>query len=336
MKIFGKLKQFVILIAISVFCFSCSSIVSTSYNPWREIDLPTEALFADVDFVDSEPNHGWLVGTKATIFETKDGGNTWEERILDLGDEKVNFNAVSFYGEEGWIVGEPSILLHTKDGGNSWSRIPLSEKLPGAPYGIVALDQNSAEMVTDLGAIYRTNDGGKTWQALVEGAVGVARNISRSADGKYVAVSAKGNFYSTWQPGDTEWTPHQRTSSRRLQNMGFTPEGHLWLIARGGQIQFSSTDEQGEEVWGDAIYPEPSTSWGFLDVTYRTPEEIWVSGGSGNLLVTPDQGKTWQKDRDVESIPSNFYKVIFNSPEQGFVLGQRGILLKYEPQSPPA
>ena len=322
-----KLKQILIILTVSLLCASCSQIPSTSSNPWRTIELPTDSTFADLDFIDNS-DRGWLVGSKATLFETTDGGKTWSEETLELGEEKASFTAISFYGEEGWITGEPSILLHTSDGGESWSRIPLSEKLPGAPYSIVALEENTAEMVTNLGAIYRTENGGRTWKAMVEGAVGVARNINRSDDGRYVAVSARGNFYSTWSPGDTEWTPHDRNSSRRIQNMSFTKDGGLWLLARGGQIQFSQAEDP--EKWEDVIYPERSQSWGLLDLAYRSPEEIWVAGGGGNLLRSPDNGKSWEKDREVGNVPSNFYKVVFITPEKGFVLGQRGILLKYQ------
>ena len=324
-----KLKQIVIVIAVCLFCASCSQVASIDNNPWKVVELSTDSTLADVDFTE-DLNHGWLVGSKATLLETTDGGDNWEEKTLDLGDEKVSFTSVSFSGEEGWITGEPAILLHTDDGGKTWSRIPLSEKLPGSPYQILALGPDSAEMVTDLGAIYTTENGGRTWKAMVQGAVGVARNINRSRDGKYVAVSARGNFYSTWEPGQEEWTPHQRTSSRRVQNMGFSEDGNnLWLLARGGQIQF--TESEDVEDWGDVVYPEPSTSWGLLDIAYRTEEEMWVAGGSGNLLRSVDNGKSWEKDREVEKVPSNFYKVLFITPEKGFVLGQRGILLKYEP-----
>jgi photosystem II stability/assembly factor-like uncharacterized protein len=325
-----KLKQIVILAAISLLCISCSDVPSVSYNPWKVINLDTESVFADVAFTD-DPNHGWLVGTQETLFETTDGGDNWQQLQLDIGQEKASLSGVSFYGEEGWVTGKPSILLHTEDGGKNWVRIPLSEKLPGGPDGIVALGAKQAEMVTDLGAIYRTSDGGKTWQAMVEGAVGVARNIERSADGSYVAVSARGNFYSTWSPGQSEWSPHNRNSSRRLQTMGYANDERLWMIARGGQLQFTMPEET--ETWDEPIFPEFSTSWGLLDLAFRTPEEIWVAGGSGNLLVSFDNGQTWEKDREVENVPSNFYRIVFINPEQGFVLGQNGVLLKYEPQT---
>jgi photosystem II stability/assembly factor-like uncharacterized protein len=114
--------------------------------------------------------------------------------------------------------------------------------------------------------------------------------------------------------------------------MGFIEDGRQWLIARGGQLQFSQPEAGAEdEAWGEEIYPEFSTSWGLLDVAYRTPEELWVSGGSGNLLVSFDQGETWQKDREVESVPANLYRIVFFDAEHGFILGDRGALLRYEP-----
>lgn len=327
MSIVRFLKQILILLAIAVLAASCSQVASVTNSPWQVINVPTQATLADIAFA-ADSNHGWLVGSDSTLVETTDGGKTWQVRHVDVDSQNYRFTSVSFAGDEGWVTGEPAILLHTTDGGTSWSRIPLSNKLPGAPNTILALAANEAEMTTNVGAIYRTSDGGKTWQALVQDALGVVRNISRSPDGKYVAVSTKGNFYSTWEPGLDAWVGHNRNSSRRVQNMGFTQDGRMWMLARGGQVQFSKSDDI--ESWDEVQYPEMSTSWGLLDLAYRTPDEIWLAGGSGNLLCSLDGGKTWQKDREVEDVASNFYKIVFVTPEQGFIIGQRGILLKYQ------
>lgn len=328
-------KQFqraVTLLAVLLLCVSCrnSYLPSMSYNPWQQVALPTSVTLQDIGFTE-DLMHGWLVGSDATILETKDGGETWEPKTLDLDGEKVRLTSVSFSGDEGWMVGIPSILLHSTDAGSSWSRIPLSYKLPGNTESILALGPESAEMTTDVGAIYRTTDAGKTWKAMVKEAVGVLRNISRAADGKYVTVSANGNFYSTWSPGEDAWEPHNRNSSRRVQNMGFGKDGRLWMLARGGQIQFTKPDNF--EEWEPAIYPERWTSWGLLDLAYRTPTEIWVAGGSGNLLCSFDGGETWQKDSEVQDIPANLYKIIFLTPEFGFIIGNNGVLLKYQQPS---
>ncbi|MEH2059128.1 MAG: photosynthesis system II assembly factor Ycf48 [Nostoc sp.] len=316
------------LLIVVVMCIGCSKIPSVSYNPWKVISVPTDSNLLDIAFTNNS-EHGYLVGSNATLLETNDGGNTWKPITLQLDDPKYRFDSVSFAGKEGWIAGEPGLLLHTTDEGASWSRIPLSEKLPGSPIAIKAVADSTAEMATDVGAIYKTTDGGKNWKAQVESAVGVVRNLERSADGKYVAVSAKGSFYSTWEPGQDAWVPHNRNSSRRVENMGFANNGQLWLLARGGQIQFS--DETKPDEWQKAQYPELSTSWGLLDLAYRTPNEIWIGGGSGNLLRSGDGGKTWEKDRAVEEVAANLYKIVFLEPERGFIIGDRGVLLKYLP-----
>lgn len=325
-------KQVIGLLLTALVCVGCGTYLSgTEFNPWQAVSTSTEANLSDVSFAET-PTHGWLVGSSSTLLETTDGGKTWAPQVLEL-DQSYRFTSVDFKGRDGWIAGQPSILLHSTDAGRSWSRVPLSEKLPGSPNTIVALGPNSAEMTTDIGAIYRTSDGGKTWQATVEEAVGVVRNISRSPEGKYVAVSSRGNFYSTWEPGQSAWEPHNRNSSRRLQNMGFTADGRLWMLERGGQIQFNTLEDP--ESWGEPITPEFSTSWGLLDLAYRTPDEVWVSGGSGNLLVSLDGGKTWQKDKAVENVPSNLYKIKFFGQDRGFIIGQKGTLLRYENQAQP-
>ncbi len=97
---------------------------------------------------------GFLLGSRETLLETKDGGRTWEPRTVAAArDEGFNyrFTSVSFAGDEGWIVGKPAILLHSGDGGANWDRVPLSAKLPGNPILVSALagKPGQAEMVTD-------------------------------------------------------------------------------------------------------------------------------------------------------------------------------------------
>lgn len=322
------LKKIVAIAVVALSCLGCGNafLPTLEKNPWQVVHLDTESTFSDIAFTDS--NRGWLVGNRNTLLETIDGGETWGQRDLDLDEQQVSFVSVSFEGDEGWIAGQPNALLHTTDAGKTWSRVSLSEKLPGQPFLVTALGPSEAELATDVGAIYRTKDGGKNWKALVLGAVGVVRNMTRNAEtGGYAAVSSRGNFYSTWQPGELEWQPYNRQSSRRLQNIGFDKTGGLWVIERGGQIQFSPTGE--DEDWQAPINPEFATSWGLLDAAFRTSEEMWVTGGGGNLLVSLDKGETWYRDSAVGDVPSNFYRIVFNASEQGFVLGQDGYLLRY-------
>lgn len=319
------------LVAVAL-ATGCSSyfLADADVHPWQAIQVPVDSTLSDVAFT-QDPSHGWIVGSRNTLLESQDGGDTWQVRELALGDQPYTFTSVDFSGNEGWVTGIPSVLLHTGDGGKTWENVPLSKELPGSPFLITAVGPKSAEMATDIGAIYRTEDGGRTWKALVQGAVGVVRNMVRSEDGRYVAVSSRGNFYSTWAMGQDQWIPHNRQNSRRLQNMGFDKDGKLWVIARGGQVRFSNS--RASDDFTEAISPEVGTSWGLLDMAFRTADEVWVTGGGGNLLCSFDGGQTWYRDKAVEDVPSNFYRVKFVGPETGFILGQQGTILRYRPET---
>ena len=96
-------------------------------------------------------------------------------------------------------------------------------------------------MTTSTGAVYKTTNSGRNWKAQVKETIDATLNrISSSgvkgasyftgsvisvvrdqATGAYLAVSSRGNFFLTWQPGLDFWIPHNRGTSRRIQNMGF-------------------------------------------------------------------------------------------------------------------
>jgi len=153
------------------------------------------------------------------------------------------------------------------------------------------------------------------------------RELRRFDDGRYVSVSSLGNFFSTWDPGQGTWQPHQRMSSQRLQSMGFQPDGTLWMLARGAQIRFNP-DAANVEEWGKAVVPI-TNGYGYLDMAWAPDGSIWTGGGSGTLLVSSDGGKSWQKDPVGAAQPSNFTRISFSPDGKGFVLGERGSLLRW-------
>lgn len=299
---------------------------AASASPWQPVDIHTKSNPLALAFTDSQ--HGFLVGSNRLILETDDAGASWEERALDLpAEENFRLISVDFSGDEGWIVGQPGLLLHSTDRGQSWSRLFLDTKLPGEPYLVTALGRSSAELATNVGAVYRTRDSGNSWQAEVEDAAGAVRDLRRSADGRYVSVSGLGNFFATWNPGEGVWTPHQRVSSQRLQAMGFQPDGGLWMLARGAQLRFSA-DANSADDWSKPIIPI-TNGYGYLDMAWDPSGTIWAGGGSGTLLSSADGGKTWKKDPVGAQQPTNFSRIAFLPDGKGFVLGERGSLLRW-------
>ncbi len=295
-------------------------------SPWQAVLLETKSNPLDVAFTDAR--HGFLVGSNRLIMETDDGGAHWQPRALELPEEE-NFRLISidFRGDEGWIVGQPGLLLHSTDAGKSWNRLFLDTKLPGEPYLVTALGPKSAELATNVGAVYRTGDAGSSWQALVSDAAGAVRDLRRADDGRYVSVSGLGNFFATWDPGQATWQVHQRVSSQRLQSMGFQPDGNLWMVARGAQLRFNP-DAATPEIWGKAVIPI-TNGFGYLDLAWDPSGTLWTGGGSGTLLSSADGGKTWQKDPVGSAQATNFTRIAFAAQGKGFVLGERGVLLRW-------
>ena len=323
-----QLLSLVMVIGLGLGLGGCvtTGLPAASASPWQPVPIATKANPLDVAFTDA--NHGFLVGSNRLILETNDGGSSWEERALDLPvEENFRLLSIDFQGDEGWIAGQPGLLLHSTDGGQNWSRLFLDTKLPGEPYLITALGPNQAELATNVGAIYNSRDGGNSWQAEVEDAAGAVRDLRRGADGQYVSVSGLGNFFATWTPGEAAWTPHQRMSSQRLQSMGFQPDGSLWMLARGAQLRFNA-DPTDVDTWGKAVVPI-TNGFGYLDMAWDPQGAIWTGGGSGTLLVSTDSGKTWQKDPVGAKQPTNFTRILFSADGKGFVLGERGSLLRW-------
>jgi len=324
---------------------------------WELIKMPVDTVLFDMDFVKDSPQHGWLVGTKGTFLETNDGGKTWIPRTftnLDPDEELTyRFENISFSGNDGWIIGKPTIILHTKDGGNTWLRVPVSPKLPGEPVLITALGQEKAEMTTSSGAVYLTDNGGRNWKAQVKETIDSTLNrtissgvtgasyftgsiigVARDVDGKYLAISSRGNFFLTWQPGQDFWIPRARDTSRRIQSMGFIQNNAIngiWMSTRGGGLSFTKVKPQLESITPFEFFTTDikTGGYGILDVAFRNETEIWVSCGGGNLYYSLNSGKIWKKERGTDDIAANLYKIKFFNSDLGFVLGSNGVLLKY-------
>lgn len=341
---------------------SAASSLVVAPPAWSQVELDSGETIFDVDFSPKDPSHGFLVGTRGTVAETFDRGVTWKPRAfarLDV-DEELNyrFENVTFRGDEGWVIGKPSLLLHTSDSGKSWERVPLSPKLPGEPVSITALGPGSAEMTTNAGAVYVTQNSGRNWKAQVRETIDATLNrtissgvtgasyftgsiisVLRDAEGSYLAISSRGNFFLTWSPGQDFWIPHARDSSRRIQAMGFVNNNvndGVWMATRGGGLAFTdkNPDLESTELLKFNKVDIRAGGYGILDVAFRpeTPE-VWAAVGGGSLYRSADGGKTWKRDNQVGKVGANIYKIKFFGKDTAFALGGNGLLLRYDPRS---
>lgn len=325
---------------------------------WEKVALDTSETLFDITFDPSKPEHGWLVGSKGTFLETFDGGLNWVTRSFTSLDEdediSYRFSVTSLKDNEGWIIGKPSIMLHTKDGGKQFERIPLSPKLPGDPASIKATGPGQAEMITTQGAVYTTTNGGLNWKAQVKETIdatlnrvsssgtsgasfftGNIANQIRDDKGNYLAIGSRGNLFLTWVPGQDYWVPHNRGSSRRIQNMGFIGNDAskgLWMTLNGGSLLTTKPNPDLSQVDIENLFETSNINtggYGIIDVCWKDDKNVWAVGGSGVIFESNDGGKSFKFNRDAKDIPGNLYRVKFFDGNKGFALGSDGVLLRY-------
>ena len=73
----------------------------------------------------------------------------------------------------------------------------------------------------------------------------------------------------------------------------------------------------------------------YLDLGWDPNGGIWAVGGNGTLIVSKDDGKTWNSDPIASPLPTNYIKLVFLKIDQmdtqiGFVFGERGYILKWK------
>lgn len=66
---------------------------------------------------------------------------------------------------------------------------------------------------------------------------------------------------------------------------------------------------------------------------YRTDSECYACGGSGSLFKSTDNGRSFKRLKGLDKVPGNLYAVTFTTQDQGFILGNDGILLRYIAQA---
>jgi photosystem II stability/assembly factor-like uncharacterized protein len=152
---------------------------------WQENSLPNldqpsafQVESASLDFVNSQT--GWMAlklqsssnFSFGRLFATQDGGRTWQERSLPLG-EPVNF--LDSY--QGWTVGGPKgdQIFYTQDGGFTWNIPTLpplesdtsTETVLGLPIfndqksGVLPMVLTDGEITNTY--LFSTSDSGSSW-----------------------------------------------------------------------------------------------------------------------------------------------------------------------------
>jgi len=118
--------------------------------------------------------------------------------------------------------------------------------------------------------------------------------------------------------------------------MGFVKDrmaDGLWMTTAGGDISKTpagAVDTQLINIPFDKLQIR-SGGYGLLDVAFiANSNKAWAVGGGGTIFGSTDGGKTWNKNKAADDLPSNLYKVKFFDNGAGYILGSSGVLLRIQ------
>jgi len=297
----------------------------------------------------------WASGINGTYTVTTNGGRTWHAGVVP-GAELLQFRDVeAVSASEAYLlaagVGTDSRVYKTVDGGHTW-KLQFKNRDPNGFYDCFAFwtpDRGitMADAVNGRFPVIRTTDG-RHWSNISSHLPAAqAGEAAFAASGTCVATqgtnrawigtggAAKARILRT-SDGGNSWKAYktpivQGTASSGVITVAFRDASHG--ILAGGELaaptQFSdnvavSTD--GGRTWQLAKRtPFPGAAYG-LSYVGGSRENNVVITGPGGAAWSRTEGQSWHLLPGVQ----NYWAVAFAGPDDGWLVGTEGRILKVE------
>ncbi len=224
-----------------------------------------------------------VLGTHDGLYESRDGGRTWQSTTLK-GQDAMNLARAD--GQVVWTAGH-DVLAKSSDGGETWEDV----RPAGLPhldihgFAVDARDPSKLWAALAGTGLYRSTDGGRTF-ALVSREVGAGvMALAVTPDGRILAGDMQQGLFVSADEGKS-W---KVTLNAGLMGLAVNPKQPKLIVASGPGI-LRSTD--GGRTWDQAMPLEEGAgpvAWAPTD-----PSTAYVVGFDKTLYKTNDGGQTWQ------------------------------------------
>ena len=373
MRLNGNLR-----ILVPVICLGFVSQIQAQNSPFGEArktlqgtrrsatPMQDDANLYAISFIGKQV--GWVVGDRSAIWQTTDGGKTWQFKPSPV---KANFKSVCFLTDRvGWIAGgyttpftrvSQGVLLFTQDGGLHW-------KVFSGPAEKISRDVLKNQNTT--GQPSRNSQSSPSQKRLTLPFLhklkffdlnhGVAAGeinsdfptgIMKTADGGQSWEPIAGNEVGNWRAADFLDEKNGiivgvrgqmallgngqlvKTQTQLLKNLAIRDvvldhKLRGWIVGDGGMV---SVTENSGITWSPprTLLPKNIEDVFNFRAVAAIGEKVWIAGRPGSVIWhSPDGGKTWKKQPTGQTVPIN--KIYFLDEYDGFAVGALGTILKTE------
>ena len=302
---------------------------------WARQRSGSMAWLHSVYFFDQ--NRGFAAGSKGTLLQTSDGGNTWKPRASFNTDVVRDLFFVD--DQNGWMVVEVNqyelktkeqpraYLMKTIDGGEHWTRIEIKGFDIDAILVRAMFNRNGHGWTFgEGGSIFTTRDAGDTWTKLQSPTHRLLLGGIFVDDDRGWIVGAGATIIQTSDGGETWYKSRlpQVDQTVRFTAAAFVDNRLGWAVGSGGSVYQTSN---GGRTWQRQ---ESGVDADLLDVKFLDAKEGWAVGAEGTIIHTVDAGLHWTSERSETQHPLE--RVFFTDKTRGWAVGFGGTVVSFQKQ----
>lgn len=187
-----------------------------------------------------DQNNAIVFGAYRLAFKTSDGGKSWTDWSLHVGDAfSHNLYDVTADGTNLYISGEAGLVFHSSDAGQNFA--PVTSPGPNTLFGILPTGDGGVLAYGVAGAAFRSADGGSTWQA-----VNIPAQDNLTADttltsGLIVVGSESGILYTSKDHAQS-FTQFAQPQPQAIFGLVQAANGDLVIVGSGGVDTVPASD----------------------------------------------------------------------------------------------
>ena len=287
---------------------------------WVAQDLPNPLGLDNESVFFLNPDTGWIAGSYKTIYNTTDGGNTWEVLHPYELEEHYWLLDIKFYDElHGCAVGDKlfmpykGIILTTNDGGETWTEsiITDSEGFKTVEY----ISQDTLWAGSSDGKLFKSTDGGFSW-SLFQGISGNLYDLHFFNSNDAIAIAGYHDISIT-HDGWESWESTDLGFENSIRKFSFSDN----LNGIGvGNFNIIRTSDGGNN-W-NSVFDS------FLRIAFFNADNGWLipKNETNQMLHSIDGGQSWDFFNAENS--GEIIDMDFISEQTGFALSDSSELLK--------
>jgi photosystem II stability/assembly factor-like uncharacterized protein len=287
-KRLGRWWPWAVGVAALAFAIAIPAVILTSGGSSEEaVGTPAAALPNTPDYhsllVAASDAEALTLGTHNGLYQSSDGGRTWQSTTL-AGQDAMNLGRAA--GGVTWTAGH-NVLAKSTDGGQTWQDV-RPEGLPHLDIHGFAVDPRDERTLWAALAgqgLYRSTDAGASF-ALVTREVGAGvMALAVMPNGRVLAGDMQQGLFASADGGKT-WTASPEAG---LMGIAVNPKEPQRIIATGAGILLST---DGGRNW-DQVLPLAQGA-GPVAWAPSKPRVGYVVGFDRILYRTDDGGATWR------------------------------------------